>query len=72
MTEQQYYKEKCIGCGSPRLTWAEQRRQYGRAIRRGLTPDEAKRLMPRCQKCLTVMLGDDRHRNARKKLYEVT
>jgi hypothetical protein len=35
MTEQHFYtqrpKEKCIGCGSPRMTWTAQRQRYGRA-----------------------------------------
>jgi hypothetical protein len=52
---------KCIACGLPKMTWADQRRQYGRAIRKGLTPDEAKRIMPRCQKCMTEFFGDQRH-----------
>ena len=48
---------KCLYCRRA-ITWAEQRRQLGRLIRRGgtITYDEAKRLMPRCQKCLTVLL----------------
>jgi hypothetical protein len=45
----------CAVC-SRGLTWAEQKRQYGRALRAGLASDEAKRLMPRCQKCLTDIL----------------
>lgn len=54
---------KCIDCGLPKLTWRDQRAQYGRAIRSGLTADEAKALMPRCQKCLTKTL---KHWNALK------
>jgi hypothetical protein len=46
---------KCNSCGGS-MTWAEQRRQYGRALRHGLTGDAAKMLMPRCQKCLTLIL----------------
>jgi hypothetical protein len=60
MTEQHDYtqrpKEKCIGCGILR-TPGKMRWQHNRAIKRGLTPDEAKALMPRCQKCLTKALG---------------
>jgi hypothetical protein len=56
---------KCIDCKMPKLTWADQRRQFGRAIRRGLTVDEAKALMPRCQKCLTQAL---KHWNVLKPL----
>ena len=51
----------CQGCGY-RITWADQRRQFGRAIRHGLTADEAKALMPRCQKCLTEKLFPKRLR----------
>jgi hypothetical protein len=47
----------CRRCGY-RITWAEQRRQFARAIKcYGLTPEAAKELMPRCQTCLTSMLG---------------
>ena len=59
MTEQYYAqhpKKQCKGCGTPRMTWAEDRRQYGRALKRGLSPDEAKALTPRCQKCMTIVL----------------
>ena len=46
----------CQGCGY-RITWAEQRRQFGRAIQRyGVTPEDAKKLMPRCEKCLTKIV----------------
>jgi hypothetical protein len=61
MTEHYYTHrtmQKCLGCGAPKLTWAEHRRQYGRALKRGLTPEEAKKLMPRCQKCMTTALGE--------------
>jgi hypothetical protein len=48
----------CRGCGY-RITWAEQRRQYARAIQRyGVTPEAAKELMPRCGKCLTRALAE--------------
>jgi hypothetical protein len=47
----------CVRCGY-RITWAEQRRQFGRAVKRyGLTPEAAKALMPRCGTCLTSTLG---------------
>jgi hypothetical protein len=43
----------CQDCGY-RITWAEQRRQYARAIQRyGVSSEAAKKLMPRCEKCLT-------------------
>jgi hypothetical protein len=47
---------KCLGCGWIMMTWAEQRRQFGRAVRAGLSLDETKQLMPRCQKCTTEAL----------------
>ena len=47
--------KQCLRCGY-RVTWAEQRRQYGRLIRRGKSDEEAKALMPRCQKCTTAAL----------------
>jgi hypothetical protein len=49
---------KCVDCKRPCLTWADQRRQYGRVLRAGLTPKEAKALMPRCQKCTTKALRE--------------
>ena len=53
---------RCLCCGGS-ITWEMQRRQYGRAIKTyGLTPDEAKTLMPRCGTCLTSLLG--RHRRS--------
>lgn len=45
----------CLRCGY-RITWAEQRRQYGRLIRRGKSHDEANALMPPCQRCTTAAL----------------
>lgn len=49
---------KCSRSGCPvSLTWAEQRRQFGRAVRAGLSVDEIKALMPRCQKCMTEELS---------------
>ena len=44
--------DQCLRCNQ-QMTWAEQRRQFGRLIRYGWTPEEAKRLTPRCQKCVT-------------------
>jgi len=35
------------------MTWAQQRRQWGRLKQRGYSQDEIKQAMPRCQKCLT-------------------
>jgi hypothetical protein len=53
---------KCLNCDFP-ITWDEQRRSYARAIQRyGLSPEEAKRIMPRCGKCLTELLNPGRRR----------
>jgi hypothetical protein len=49
----------CLRCGN-RMSWSEQRRQFGRLLRRGLTTTDAKALMPRCQTCLTAILGRKR------------
>lgn len=48
-------RSACLGCRTPQ-TWSSQRRQYGRALNRGLTPEQAKASQPRCQKCMTVYL----------------
>lgn len=45
----------CLDCGYP-MTWDAERRQFGRLLKRGLVADEAKRLLPRCQKCITQLL----------------
>jgi hypothetical protein len=40
------------------LTWSAQQRQFFRCIQHfGLTREEAAEVMPRCQKCVTVLLG---------------
>jgi hypothetical protein len=49
-------RARCRDCRYPQ-TWADQRRQWGRGLRAGLTPDEAKAAMPRCQKCMTTHLA---------------
>ncbi len=51
-------RDRCLDCRY-RMTWAAERRQYGRALRRGLTPEGAKAAMPRCQKCMTKYLAYD-------------
>ncbi|MBN2291062.1 MAG: hypothetical protein JXM70_01480 [Pirellulales bacterium] len=43
---------QCKTCKEP-MTWREQRRQYGRCVRRGMTKFEIQEALPRCQKCLT-------------------
>lgn len=47
----------CLRCKYP-MTWEAQRRQFGRLIRRGLTKEQAKEMLPRCQKCMTVYLRE--------------
>jgi hypothetical protein len=50
----------CLDCHCC-MTWAAQRKQFGRAIKKfGFTVDEAKTLMPRCQKCLTSKLKGEK------------
>ena len=45
-------------CRTP-MTWDQRRRQFGRLMRRGLSTEKAKRIMPPlCQKCLTVTLDE--------------
>ena len=51
-------KTRCKGCGYP-ITWAEQRKQYGRLARRGMAPDDIKAVVPRCQKCVTRWLREN-------------
>lgn len=46
---------KCLGC-QRRMTWAEQRVQFGRLLRRAFTVDQTRRVLPRCQKCVTTWL----------------
>jgi hypothetical protein len=48
----------CIGCRWVTLTWAGQRRQFARALSAGLTQEQTKELMPRCQKCTTKALHE--------------
>ena len=42
----------CKSCRS-RMTWAQQRVQFGRMLKRGLNKEQAKLLLPQCQKCIT-------------------
>jgi hypothetical protein len=48
-------QNRCRGCRFP-ITWTEQRRQYLRMGRCGLTKAEAKQASPRCGKCVTRWL----------------
>jgi hypothetical protein len=49
----------CRGCGQYGISWSEQRRQYGRMLRRGMSSEAVKGLLPRCQKCVTVLLASE-------------
>jgi hypothetical protein len=50
--------KQCRRCGLS-LTWMEAKKQFGRAIKRGgLSADEARQLMPQCQKCTTRTLAE--------------
>jgi hypothetical protein len=52
---------KCLDCHNP-MTWTSQPEQVARLVKRGFTADEAKQLMPRCQKCVTELLGTGKYR----------
>ena len=49
---------RCLRCGWS-TTWEDQGRQFGRAIRYGPAPKDAKAIMPRCGKCLTAWKRGD-------------
>ena len=50
-------RNRCLGCRCG-MTWANVRVQYNRALKRGLSPNEAKAACPRCQKCMTKFLRE--------------
>lgn len=45
----------CKGCRYA-MTWADTKRQFARALSRGLTVEQAKEASPRCQKCMTSLI----------------
>jgi hypothetical protein len=47
---------KCLDCGYSQLTCMEARQSFARMASRGIPPDEAKRLSPRCSRCATKVL----------------
>jgi hypothetical protein len=51
--------DKCLDCNYP-MTWEHQRRQFGRLMRLGMSVQDAKSILPRCQKCMTLLLRDRR------------
>jgi hypothetical protein len=56
MSEQpQMSRQKCFACGVA-VTWASVKVQYGRAIKRGFSQDQAKEACPRCYRCMTKYL----------------
>ena len=48
---------KCLECNRP-MTWADQRVQYGRLMKRGVPREGIKAMLPRCQKGVTRMLAE--------------
>jgi hypothetical protein len=51
----------CLGCGYL-MNWYERRIQFGRLVKRlNVTPEEAKRLMPRCSRCISALFRPPRH-----------
>lgn len=46
---------KCLNCNF-QMTWDAQKRQYGRIKKKGLTDEQIKTALPRCQKCMTIYL----------------
>lgn len=48
-------KARCRTCGAY-MTWAAQRVQYGRLLRRGIPENVMRHELPRCQKCVTQWL----------------
>lgn len=47
---------RCLSCLRV-LTWDEQKRQFGKLLKKKyFSVEEAKAMMPRCQKCVTVEL----------------
>jgi hypothetical protein len=55
MTDLASSRIRCRECRNL-MTWAASRVQYGRALRRDLTAEQAKATQPLCQKCMTKYL----------------
>lgn len=47
--------DTCAKCKRP-MTFAEQRRQYARLRKANYSNQQAKAMLPRCQKCLTILV----------------
>jgi hypothetical protein len=50
--------QRCRRCQQP-VKWDDQRRQFARLMQNGLTKDQVKAVLPRCQKCTTLWLHPD-------------
>jgi hypothetical protein len=46
----------CTHCGID-VTWAQSRAQYGRLIRKGFTPEDARSRSPICGQCVSATVG---------------
>lgn len=46
---------RCKQCNNP-MTWAQSRVQFGRLLKQGKTPEQAKEILPRCQLCVTRLV----------------
>lgn len=53
--------DRCLACANP-MKWTDRRHQLARLLKSGFTEDAAKALLPRCQKCVTQLLGTGRYR----------
>jgi hypothetical protein len=49
--------KQCGQCGAL-ITWATRKAQYGRLVRRGLTPERVNALLLCCPKCATATLRE--------------
>lgn len=50
-----YKKTPCSVCDN-RITWEEQRREFGRLLKGGFSRNQAKAVMPRCCDCVSTLL----------------
>ena len=53
---------RCKKCKS-QMTFANQRKQFGRLCSAGIAVDRVKQILPRCQMCVTLWLKEDRETN---------
>ncbi len=57
-------RTRCRRCNYE-MTWAAQRRQFGRLMKRGLSVQQAKEILPPCQTCVTRYLRDQQTKATR-------